>query len=365
MAKQVIFIDKEDTPFTKHSGILLDNGDLICGECGGLFESDERGITWDIVKEFNNWTDLDRFICDPADLAIKPDLKKAIDEVLEVNKYLFDYEAGNLSMEVFASYDDSLSDRQIADFIDGDTDPENAFYEMLDDAWCSSVVEEYRNLADQVNKKIGNDCYEDEILEILRDNVQITAPYTHFLNQDVRVTLIMDTGDGNYDYSINNSVPFQQKSAVAWLASTQGISLERLNAALSSDCEKNTIFLKSLSDELNEASDYNYAVTFLVKMPLSRLLRLNSLMRMKGLSDRGRIVLKRDTVVGLFDFFNGAGTPFEIVLDHDITVPISMIRSATPDTNKCQGVRWSVGEAYGMSHSVWKDTSEEISEPTF
>ena len=68
MAKQVIFIDTEDTPHIKHSGILLDTGDLICGECGGLFEASERGETWEIVKIFDSWVNLDNEICDPADL---------------------------------------------------------------------------------------------------------------------------------------------------------------------------------------------------------------------------------------------------------------------------------------------------------
>lgn len=52
--KQVKFIELEES--TKYiGGILTDNGDVICGCCGCLFEKADRGITWDIVKEYDDW----------------------------------------------------------------------------------------------------------------------------------------------------------------------------------------------------------------------------------------------------------------------------------------------------------------------
>lgn len=52
--KQVKFIELEE-PKNFVGGILLDNGDVICGCCGGLFKNDDRGETWDIVEEFDYW----------------------------------------------------------------------------------------------------------------------------------------------------------------------------------------------------------------------------------------------------------------------------------------------------------------------
>ena len=54
MIQQVKFIELEE-PKNFIGGILLDNGDVICGCCGGLFKNDDRGITWDIVKKFDDW----------------------------------------------------------------------------------------------------------------------------------------------------------------------------------------------------------------------------------------------------------------------------------------------------------------------
>lgn len=46
-----------------HGGILLDNGDVICGCCGGLLPADEKDDTWKLEKVFEDWIDLTDEIC--------------------------------------------------------------------------------------------------------------------------------------------------------------------------------------------------------------------------------------------------------------------------------------------------------------
>lgn len=62
MVKQVIFLDMEDEPHTKHGGIMLDDGDVICGCCGGIFEAAERGETWKLLEERDFWVNIDKEI---------------------------------------------------------------------------------------------------------------------------------------------------------------------------------------------------------------------------------------------------------------------------------------------------------------
>lgn len=63
---QIKFRDIENDVI--HGGILLDNGDCVCGCCGGLQEeSDEKShagedATWEIIEEYNDWVDLDEII---------------------------------------------------------------------------------------------------------------------------------------------------------------------------------------------------------------------------------------------------------------------------------------------------------------
>ena len=61
--KQVMFYDKEND--VKHGGILTDDGDIICGCCGGLIPADEIGDDCDhqILEIFDDWVDLDEEIC--------------------------------------------------------------------------------------------------------------------------------------------------------------------------------------------------------------------------------------------------------------------------------------------------------------
>ena len=56
MAKQIRFY-VSDSDF-EHGGILLDNGDVICGCCGGLIEDGD----YVILEEYENWINLDEEI---------------------------------------------------------------------------------------------------------------------------------------------------------------------------------------------------------------------------------------------------------------------------------------------------------------
>ena len=64
--KQVKFKDFDGIEF---GGIQLDNGDVICGCCGGLFTADEIGPLEDgneieIVETYNEWLSLTSAIID-------------------------------------------------------------------------------------------------------------------------------------------------------------------------------------------------------------------------------------------------------------------------------------------------------------
>ena len=68
--KQVRIYDRKDGAF--HGGILLDDGSVVCGCCGGVFSADEvssdlnktnESITHFIVEEYKFWVDLDAEIC--------------------------------------------------------------------------------------------------------------------------------------------------------------------------------------------------------------------------------------------------------------------------------------------------------------
>ena len=46
-----------------HGGILLEDGSVICGCCGGLFPADEQDETWHLEKIYDDWINISEEIC--------------------------------------------------------------------------------------------------------------------------------------------------------------------------------------------------------------------------------------------------------------------------------------------------------------
>lgn len=44
------------------SGILLADGSVIVGTTGKVLPADQRGVTWDVLKEYEGWTSLDDIV---------------------------------------------------------------------------------------------------------------------------------------------------------------------------------------------------------------------------------------------------------------------------------------------------------------
>ena len=64
--KQVLFLDLEQK--TLQTGFLLDDGRLICGCCGGIYEKEEEGTAFTIVKASEEWQDIQSAILENKDL---------------------------------------------------------------------------------------------------------------------------------------------------------------------------------------------------------------------------------------------------------------------------------------------------------
>lgn len=62
--KQVMFYDKANDMV--HGGLLTDEGNIICGCCGGIIPADEIGgedNDTEIIKVYDFWVNLDEAIC--------------------------------------------------------------------------------------------------------------------------------------------------------------------------------------------------------------------------------------------------------------------------------------------------------------
>lgn len=305
-------------------------------------------------------------------------LEQAVSGVLDTLLGVERQEDGTFSYEIYADYRDEMDDRTAIRILQSE-DPLQSFWEQLDE-W----YQDYQwTLGDDLEKEVrakltaSNGPYpdglsaedDDRMLDALHDLVYFKLPEDHFLKQSFRVNIMVDTGDGNVDYTLNSAypcwygrygAPIDPKAGIAWLAKTQGYTRGRLKRALrKGDVADPKGFLESMCVELANLSTAMSTVTFLVELTLEQLMELNRLIR---LQDRdgvhydsrenpycGYIVLDKATETGLYDPWNGGGSCFEIQLEKDVKLPVKYIRSALPDG----GDGHSVGSVYGMCGSAW------------
>ena len=306
-------------------------------------------------------------------------LEQAVSDVLDTLLSVERQEDGMFSYEIYADYRDEMDDKTAIRILRSDY-PMTAFWEQLDE-W----YQEYQCLlGDELEKEVrakltaadgpypdglsGED--DDRMLDALHDLVYFKLPEDHFLKQSFRVNIMVDTGDGNVDYTLNSAYPcwygrygdpIDPKAGIAWLAKTQGCTRGRLKRALrKGDVANPRGFLESMCAELANLSSAMSTVTFLVELTLKELMELNRLVRLQDREGRhydsrenpycGYIVLDKDTETGLYDPWHGGGSCFEIELEKDVRLPVKYIRSALPDG----GDGYSVGEVYGMCGSAWQ-----------
>lgn len=317
-------------------------------------------------------------LCDAyTDSVIKPKVLAAMDGILGLDKTPDGY-----CCELFADYRDEFDDKTITDILSADY-PEETFSDKIHDVYFWTALDEQDHIMDEVKKKIAEESddslvsdFDDIIEDLVRDNMYVAYPEDHFLDQDVYINVMMDTGDGNYDYVLNSVYPHydgdydtppEDKASLVWLAQTQGYNKDALWAALrEGDMANPNGFLESVRVEVANMSSHMNTVTFLVRMPLRKAMELNRLIKLQTAkydatqnSDCGTLVLDKSVECGLYDPWNGGGSCLEIQLEKDAEVPIKYIRSALPDG----GDGHSIENVYGICGSAWKDVVKEVREP--
>lgn len=220
----------------------------------------------------------------------------------------------------------------------------------------------------------------DEARDIVYDNFCWTYP-DDFLNPTFKAVIEIDTGDGNYDFVLHNLCnwysengyggEFDKKAGLYWLAKTQrrlGLlkkAIKESDHYSNGDCSKSKFVGSCITDLVNLPTHMG-ALTFLVEMSLSTALRILSTIKQhadnkdfdiynpqntKGFPF-GYIVLDKNTETGIFDRWNGSGSPFEIELERDVKIPLHYINSISTDD--------LIQDVYGMCGSCWRDTIKEI-----
>ena len=263
---------------------------------------------------------------------------------------------------MYADYRDRIDPKAVVDILESDN-PYDTFYDSLQDSYQYAEIE----TRDQIFKEF-DEYLEDRGISAdydpaeLDDLFSVDVDYDHYLDQEYQCRLVVDTGDSNYDFTLNpayhndyhgnngetNDNKIGKPASLVWLAETQGYSVEDLRKVLDGE-ETSSKFLKSVYREaINTTSSMN-TITFLCTASLADLLEQHQ--------DKTAVRLDKSVVCGLFDSWNGGGSVLDIELEKEVTIPDSIIREFVPDESSIKG--YSVDEVYGLSGSVY-DTEAVI-----
>lgn len=245
--------------------------------------------------------------------------------------------------------------------------PENTsfsdyLYDEVQDSLFDNVMYLEENLASQI-KTLAEEKG-DAFVEAL-ENLDEDLPYelleqfgyegasvdmSEFLDHDYKVNLLLATKQElNYD---NTSI---SRMAHGIIGEDGKLTLKDYN-----DFHDKTV---TAADQLETYSDYNEQLTALISINGNNLVEMLD----KIAEGKDNIVLGTDTVIGLYDRMNGAGSDFEIQLDEDMVIPTTMVQivqmesSGRHDIVK-DNIGYSVDDTYGFVGTQWQDSYKGITD---
>lgn len=288
---------------------------------------------------------------------------------------------GTFVHEMFAERDDFLEPDSIQNFCSKD-DPHQAFDEYLERIYADVRMNEQEDIVQSVVTSLEDSHLCENIEDMIRDLLQEiffwNPPAGHFLEQEVCVSIQVDTGTGHRDfYEILNDGTLAPQAGLLWLSKQQGYSEAELRTVLSAwgDNTTESRFLRSVKREIEKATYNNNVLTFLVRMTVGQLLDLASAVKLQNrngkfydatlIPDCGTITLDAKTQCGLYNPWNGSGGPIDVELEKDVVIPIAYIHDLVLEYNSHRvGGPYLMMESFGMSGSAWQDTMKEFAPVT-
>ena len=149
-------------------------------------------------------------------------------------------------------------------------------------------------------------------------------------------------------------------NALTYVVYQQGHTLSEVAKAYYENKPIENEFVKSIVDELDEFPSYSMAeMTALVTLNKEGLQVLDQIA--KG---EGDITFSKDTMIGLYNEWQGAGSQLEIQLEKPLTVPADMVRNVQIEGQKSDYTHgYTVNDTYGLIGECWKGEISKSEEP--
>lgn len=189
-----------------------------------------------------------------------------------------------------------------------------------------------------------------------------------FLSNNYHVNLMFSTpNENNYDMGAIPSMFYEstEKSsdfeyftdnALTYLVHQQGYKMEDVYRLLCDpEAPNDSKFLKSVVEELDNFPYYSMAeLTAMVSMSGKNLIdTLDAIANGKDY-----IELSKDTMIGLYNEWQGTGSTLDIQLEKNMVIPASMVRNVQFEGDHRDVVRcnngYSVNSVYGLTGKCWE-----------
>lgn len=157
---------------------------------------------------------------------------ETIIRLIEKHTYLtYDKKEDLIKGEIYADYRDEASDKSIIAWCQS-PNPMDAFwknmFEWYQQAMWDLEDETIAAVEDNWDSKVHSYAANAEyITDWIKEHLSIELPEDHYLKQEVCVDIIVDTGDENYDYVLNDFYPhydgryeatIPEEASILWLA---------------------------------------------------------------------------------------------------------------------------------------------------
>lgn len=309
------------------------------------------------------------------------ELKKRISGLLE--EICDDPDGG---IQIYTDYSDRYLSNYCLRLMFENDEPREVFREMLDERTINYDCEYGKDdVINTVCEKLNTDElalfkeHAEEMKEYINENVYYYFNEEEF-NTDVNVNIMVDCGNGNYDYAKDNVLNWdgrysegklEEESSILWLAKTQnkGTALKDACKKAFNGCEyeRKDKFVESCVQELENLPTCMGTITFLVKMPLFEVFKLLELQK-KEYDEKAKydprlneskayILLGKETMCGLYNPWNGGGSVMEVQLDKDVRLPVMFAEICVEG---CKSRGYDVGEVYGLCKDCWKESVKKI-----
>lgn len=220
-----------------------------------------------------------------------------------------------------------------------------------------------KDIRGQVEDKIREEELDIEIdPEVINETIEESISFeidleNELMKYDVKINLLVDFGDSNYDFTLNeydtlNTEDALENSSLLKLIEMLGFDKEKFLRYLyyegndfSEPMEVDEMqFFEDLYHEILNTTTSMNALTFFVQLNLKDLFILSE-------SKLDYVEIHKDTKCGLFDPWNGAGSLLEVNITKDITLEAKNVILIVEGASELYDIK----DVYGIDGDFWTD----------